>query len=169
MLRRSAVGAGAEMPYMPNCGVLRHRHPIFHAAAAKIAIMARQSSRRNGPNHLRRQAPSADASLGSCAVAPDSLALAAGDDGGHVHILRLENVTPGPPICTAWRSPDSCAPAFGCLHCRVWSEVTEAALGTELPCPNCGKRVKLNAFVIKADWRPVAAAWRGDIPPSSGD
>ena len=52
--------------------------------------------------------------------------------------------------------------AFGCILCRVWSEIPGSALGTELPCPNCGKMVKLNPFTIEADWRPVAAAWGGD-------
>ena len=105
---------------------------------------------------------SADAGLSACAVAPDGLTFIAGDAGGHVHFLRLENVTPGLPICTAWHSPDDDTPAFGCLHCRVWSEVPASALGTELPCPHCGKAVQLNPFVIEADWRPIAAAWRGD-------
>ena len=54
----------------------------------------------------------------------------------------------------------SCCPAFGCLQCRVWSGVPASAFGTELPCPKCGNPVKLNPFVIEADWRPVAAAWR---------
>ena len=60
-------------------------------------------------------------------------------------------------------APGEAAPAFGCPHCRVWSEAPASALGTELPCPNCGKAVKLNPFVIEADWRPVAAAWKGEI------
>jgi len=50
----------------------------------------------------------------------------------------------------------------GCPLCRVWSEALESALGSELPCPNCGKGVKLNPFTITADWRPVAKAWRGE-------
>ena len=52
--------------------------------------------------------------------------------------------------------------AFGCPLCRRWSAVAESALGTALPCPNCGEMVKLNPFVVEADWRPVAQAWRGD-------
>ena len=111
----------------------------------------------------------------SFAVAPDQLTIVAGDAGGHVHFLRLENVTPGPPFCTSWQAPalpwwrfwrkrEALPVAFGCLHCRVWSQVTEAVLGTELPCPNCGKAVKLNEFVIEADWRPVAAAWKPEAP-----
>ena len=48
-------------------------------------------------------------------------------------------------------------------HCRNWSEAPEEALDTELPCPSCSKVVKLNPFVIEADWHPVAVAWRGEI------
>lgn len=84
--------------------------------------------------------------------------LVAGDFGGNVQFLHLENVSRA-PIITAWRAP---SPAFGCTHCRAWSQVPAAALGTELPCPHCGKAVRLNPFVINADWRPVAAAWRGE-------
>jgi WD40 repeat protein len=102
----------------------------------------------------------AEHGLSRCAVSPDGLTVIAGDHQGYVHFLRLENVTPGPPVCTAWLSPGATFPAFGCLHCRVWSEVSEEDLGTELPCPSCGKTVKLNEFVIEADWRPVAAAWK---------
>ena len=76
-----------------------------------------------------------------------------------MHILRLENVIPGPLIVTAWRATGEPGIAFGCTHCRAWSEVPVSALGRELPCPHCGKPVRLNPFVIKADWRPVAAAW----------
>ena len=36
-------------------------------------------------------------------------------------------------------------------------------LGNELPCPNCGKPVKLNAFTINADWRPIAEAWGNKV------
>jgi WD40 repeat protein len=104
---------------------------------------------------------SAEGDVFACAIASGMGSVIAGDTDGYIHFLRLENVTPGPPICTAWLSSGHDTPAFGCLHCRVWSEVPSAALGTELPCPHCGKAVKLNPFVIEADWRPVAAAWRG--------
>ena len=99
----------------------------------------------------------AEAAVWCCAVAPDGL-IAAGDQHGNVYFLTLENVEHGPPVVTAWRRPADAPPAFGCLHCRVWSEVPASALGTELPCPHCGRPVKLNPFVIEADWRPVAAA-----------
>jgi len=103
-----------------------------------------------------------DSGPSACAVAPVGTGIVAGDSGGRVYILQLENVPPGPPIISAWFAPGDSTPAFGCLHCRVWSEVPTSALSTELPCPHCGKAVKLNPFVIEADWRPVAAAWRGD-------
>jgi hypothetical protein len=37
-----------------------------------------------------------------------------------------------------------------------------------LACSRCGKPVKLNPFVIEADWRPVAAAWRGEALDHGG-
>jgi WD40 repeat protein len=103
-----------------------------------------------------------DAALTAYCVAPDGAKIVTGNRNGRVCFLALENITLGPPVLTPWRSPLDSTFAFGCLLCRVWSEVPESALGTELPCPNCGKMVKLNPFVIEADWRPVAAAWRGD-------
>ena len=103
---------------------------------------------------------SAGWSVGACAAGPGGL-FAAGDGGGNVYLLRLENVACGPPILAAWRSPLDDTLAFGCLHCRVWSEVPKSPIGTELPCPHCGQPVKLNPFAIEADWRPVAEAWDG--------
>jgi len=44
---------------------------------------------------------------------------------------------------------------------RLIASEPDSTPGTELPCPNCGKQIKLNPFTIDADWRPVAAAWRG--------
>jgi WD40 repeat protein len=97
-----------------------------------------------------------------CAFAGPRGPLLVGDVRGELRALALESVAPGPPILTAWRSPEDASLAFGCLHCRIWSEVPESSLGTELPCPNCGQPVKLNPFVIEADWRPVAEAWQGE-------
>ena len=116
-----------------------------------------------------------EGSLNTCAACPDGITIVTGGDTGFVHILRLENVLPGPSVVTAWRAP--AAPlqrlvrrsagslAFGCPHCRTWSEIPESALGTELPCPHCGKVIRLNPFVIEADWRQVAAAWRPGKTP----
>lgn len=100
-------------------------------------------------------------SLKACTVCPADSTIVAGGVTGRVHFLRLENVAPGPLIVTAWRRRESHRLAFGCLHCRTWSEVPVTALGTELDCPNCGQPVRLNPFVIEADWRQVAEAWQG--------
>ncbi len=117
--------------------------------------------------------------ISTCAVGPDGVTIVAvgsmGPGWQRIHFLRLENVLPGPSVVTAWRAP--AAPlqrlvrrsagslAFGCPHCRTWSEIPESALGTELPCPHCGKVIRLNPFVIEADWRQVAAAWRPGKTP----
>ncbi|MBM3500950.1 MAG: NACHT domain-containing protein, partial [Armatimonadetes bacterium] len=99
----------------------------------------------------------------ACAVGPGGL-VAAGDRCGNVYFLRLENAEFGPPILTAWRAAEGELVAFGCVHCREWQKVAEEALGTELACPACGEKVKLNPFVIEADWRPVAEAWKREEP-----
>ena len=93
----------------------------------------------------------ADALVFACAVAPDGVTFVADDTGGHVHSLRLENVVPGPALCPQRIAPDSDAPAFGCLHCQVWSKVPFTALGTELSRPNCGKPIQLNPFIIEVN------------------
>jgi len=101
-----------------------------------------------------------------CAVAPDGRSVVVGDMVGRVHLLCLENITPGPAIATAWWARGAPGPVFGCPHCRTWSEVPGTALGTDLPCPLCATVVRLNPFVIEADWRPLAAAWKGgETPP----
>jgi len=121
-----------------------------------------------------------DASIGACSLSQRSgLLVVAGDSGGRMHFLQLENVMRGPTIVTAWkldygfqipdcglriadrRLEDGDAPsvAFGCPSCRNWSEIPPDALGQEIPCPQCGTPLRLNHFVIEADWRPVAEAW----------
>jgi WD40 repeat protein len=103
---------------------------------------------------------------GSAVISNDAIFY--GDQTGRVYLLRLENVTPRAPVITAWREmPAAQEVAFGCPDCLTWSEVPASALGAELPCPQCGKPVKLNPFVIEADWRPVAAAWRGEKIPAA--
>jgi hypothetical protein len=52
--------------------------------------------------------------------------------------------------------------SIGWILYRGWAEVSDSALVSVVPCPDCGKAVKLNPLVINADWRPVAAAWRGE-------
>ncbi len=86
--------------------------------------------------------------------------LAVGFDSGETHVLELKNFPFQPPIVTAWIAPSDGAVAVGCPACRQWYEIEASGLGKELPCPLCGCKVKLNIFMIKADWRRVAAAWR---------
>ena len=95
-------------------------------------------------------------------LCPEGATIIAGGASGQLHFLRLEGITPGAAMVTAWRAPGARDPAFGCPHCHTWSEVPGSALGSELPCPHCGEAVKLNPFVVEADWRPVAAAWKGE-------
>jgi WD40 repeat protein len=102
--------------------------------------------------------------LYSCGITPDGKTIVAGDKSGRMHFMRLENVVYGSSIATAWHLPDR-LPAFGCPICRTWSEIPSSALGNEIPCPNCGKLIKLNLFTINADWRQMAKAWgMKDIP-----
>jgi len=103
-----------------------------------------------------------EASIWGCAVNCDGTRIVAGDTNGNVYLLAVQNLVPGPAILTAWHSPVDGSYAFGCVLCREWSQVPESTLDTELPCPNCGKMVKLNQFVIEADWRPIAKAWNGE-------
>ena len=50
-------------------------------------------------------------------------------------------------------------PACSCA--LQWFLAREDTLGQDLDCPNCGKPVKLNPLTVNANWRPMAAAWRG--------
>lgn len=95
-------------------------------------------------------------------ITPDGRSIVVGDTLGDVHLLHLKNIIPGPTVMTVWRPIGVSIPMLGYLYCRTWSQVPASVLGTELPCPRCGKPVKLNPFMIEADWRPVAAAWRGE-------
>lgn len=114
---------------------------------------------------------SADAAVTSCAIAPDGLSIVAGDEAGRVHLLVQEHTVAGPPLCTPWQAPASplgrllplggrTPLAFGCPHCRAWSETPGSALGAELPCPRCGKAISLTSFAVRGDWRPLSLAWR---------
>jgi len=105
-----------------------------------------------------------ESSLECVAISHDGKKIVVGEKSGRVHFLRLENVVPIPPVITAWHLPDQ-LPAFGCPLCRTWSEIPASALGKEIPCPHCGKPIKLNPFTINADWRPVAKAWGMQTAP----
>ena len=112
---------------------------------------------------------SCDGGINACALSERSgLVVVAGDQRGIMHFLQLEHVMPGVDIVTAWHAAEKVPfwkfwrrpTAFGCPRCRKWSEISRNALGTEILCPECGKPVRLNPFVIQADWRPVAEAWQ---------
>jgi len=81
-------------------------------------------------------------------------------------VIDLVGIEYGPIIVTAWRftlrfvSRKPASLAFGCLDCRTWSEIPESALGSEIPCPNCGKPVRLNPFTVEGDWRKISEAWK---------
>ena len=87
--------------------------------------------------------------------ASDDTGVCAINWAGAMYLLSLEGVESGPVILTAWRAPDDDGCALLCPLCRTWSPLPESALGTDLPCPNCGASLKLNPFAINADWRAV--------------
>jgi WD40 repeat protein len=103
--------------------------------------------------------------LHSIGLHPTAPQMVCGDAGGAVYILEIVGLQYGSIILTAWnftlrslfRKPDSLA--FGCPTCRTWSEISETTLGSEIPCPTCGKPVRLNSFTIQGDWHPIAEAW----------
>jgi hypothetical protein len=103
---------------------------------------------------------SAELDFTASAISPNGATIVKGGGFGQVYFLRLENVHFGPLLVTAWRSFADAQPAFACPHCRVWCELSDSELGIALPCRSCGKIIRLNSFVTKADWRPVARAWR---------
>ncbi|MCP4544671.1 MAG: hypothetical protein GY832_46820 [Chloroflexi bacterium] len=111
----------------------------------------------------------AEESIRSCAITLDSLTAVAGSSGGHVYSLRLESVQPNASIVTAWHKYNEGAFAFGCPYCRKWSEIAPDDPGNELPCPRCGRDVKLNPFVIEGDWQKVAGAWDGNHLGTEGE
>ena len=90
-----------------------------------------------------------ESSIRTCAVVPDGLTLVAGDAGGLVHILPLENVTPDASIITAWyEQPDSLM--VQCPLCIVHFEIEQSDQGSEIPCPNCGAALKVNPFTVSS-------------------
>jgi WD40 repeat protein len=110
--------------------------------------------------------------------ATDRLVL--GTTSGDVLLLRLENHLLGFPVVTGLRTSSRRYPAawlspvfwfrgldkissvhFGCPSCQFWSHVPPTALGKQVECAACGQRVELSPVTIDADWRPIAAAWRG--------
>jgi len=103
---------------------------------------------------------SGESRLITSAISQDGKTIVVGEESGRVHFLRMENYVESPPIVTAWNLNKKMLPAFGCPLCRTFSEIPASVLGTEIPCPHCGKPIKLNSFTINADWRQVAKAWQ---------
>jgi len=92
------------------------------------------------------------------------------DFGGKFHLLSLENQPVSLPIVTPWlvakkwwnRLSDSSGDekiAFGCPHCRQWQVVLRSSAGKETLCPSCKSAVKLNSFLIEANFEAVSNAW----------
>lgn len=101
---------------------------------------------------------------GAIAVSADGR-LALGTKRSTIVLLRAEHIINGAAVVTAWkgssRLPWVSAKRLGagCPACRRWSPVRDSELGTELPCPSCGSRLKLNPFTINSNWRSIAKAW----------
>ena len=78
------------------------------------------------------------------------------DKTGRADFLAMENVTPGAPVITAWRECPLNKRSVRLPHCSPGPKCPRPTVAAELPCPQCGKPVKLNPFVIEADggrWR----------------
>ena len=99
-----------------------------------------------------------DASCSCVALSPGGQSIAVGDTLGGVYLLKLQNVIQGASFVTPWRAPDRSL-AFGCPHCRNWSQVNLASLGAEQPCSNCGHPIRFNTLYIESEWRWIAQAW----------
>jgi WD40 repeat protein len=104
--------------------------------------------------------------LRSLGLHPSAPQIVCGEAGGAVYILESVGIEYGPIIVTAWRFTTGsffrkqASLAFGCLHCHTWFKIPQSALGSEIPCPNCGKPVRLNPFTVEGDWRTIAEAWK---------
>lgn len=83
-------------------------------------------------------------------------------NGQYTHPPLLDPLRAGLPVVTAWVS-NTGDKAIGCPLCRMWSEVDATSLGKETKCARCERKLKLNLFVISAEWRPIAKAWRGKV------
>jgi WD40 repeat protein len=111
-----------------------------------------------------------EGAISAAAWSPDGRQLVYGSFVGQVVLLALENSIQAPHVVTAFRQRSWRAAWFrsnatfqlGCPYCRTWSEASPSKLGSETPCPTCSKILKLNSFTIDADWRPIAAGWRGN-------
>jgi len=92
------------------------------------------------------------------------------DAGGKFHLLSLENQPVSIPLVTPWlvaknwwsRLSDSSGDeriTFGCPCCRSWQVVLRSSAGKEILCPSCKGVIKLNQFLIEANFEAVSNAW----------
>jgi LSD1 subclass zinc finger protein len=99
------------------------------------------------------------------AATPDGCTLVGGDEDGSVHLLRLENVEPGPTHITAtrlWRSGVEWDTELSaaCPRCGQRFAVSRALLGTETACPHCAGALRVNPLA----YDPDPALLAPDIP-----
>jgi WD40 repeat protein len=95
------------------------------------------------------------------------------DNLGNIHSIKINNANNKPIIATSWQFNRSQGifhrktvkiTAYGCPKCKRWININEFNIGTNVQCPYCSTTVKLNLFVIEADWRPIALKWyRGTL------
>jgi WD40 repeat protein len=83
--------------------------------------------------------------------------LAVGSAGSEFDLLEVINLELGPAIATAWKDASGSL-GFACPGCARWYQLQESSLGSEITCPGCESGIRLNDFVVIAEWRPVAQA-----------
>ena len=66
--------------------------------------------------------------------------------------IGAERARPGPPIRTTWFHNGK--HGVLCPYCIAWSEINPESLGHVISCPACNCELKLNQFVIEAEWSP---------------
>ena len=87
--------------------------------------------------------------ISCCAVTPDGRQIVAGDEGGQVHILELENFAPGPTIVTAQKTHQGNL-VLQCKICLNAFDAETAVLGTQIACGYCGTALQVNKFAIQS-------------------
>jgi hypothetical protein len=116
-----------------------------------------------------------DEALVDCCIAGDGATIVAGSRNNHLALVKLENVTRGPTIATAWQLPrgkrhfwNRDTIAFGCRHCHSWAQIDSADLGAAFACPGCGELMRVNPFTIEGDWRHMARIWKTEAGGRDG-
>lgn len=99
----------------------------------------------------------ADSKLSACASDLDVINIGVGDFSGQINFITLTGLKPGAALVTPskkirpsrwifWRRPEKVSFMIYCSYCSSSSEIKETALRTEIPCPQCGKSLKINHF-----------------------